>query len=275
MSLPTLAEVYARWHNPNCGFELEPDRNIGPPQTSENGILFHAIFLMVLDMLNAPHKDVSFADDYFFADVLRLETREFGVFDRGAGDSDLLPYNQRNENSQDNYIAITCGLQYSNYGYRSHALRKNIADHGLKHFFIYNNVKPRVSLPMNPGNWSVFLAGVADYPGLTWLFLPFFVLNFFITNFVMVAWESFKNVIRRLRKIPEEKPSTSNKQLYLLILYTYRKKTAFRWLYNIFVKKMRKLFGENFVEEIFKIYYNNPNHPIRLYAAGIQLKEEK
>jgi hypothetical protein len=275
MSLPTIAEVYARWHNPNCGFELEPDRNIGPPATSENGILFHAIFLMLLDMLNLPYQETKFPSDTFFTDVISLETSVAGVFDRGVKDSELIPANLRNENSQDNYIAICCGLFYSRFNYRSYTIRKSIADHGLKHFFIYNNVKPRISLPMNPGNWSVFLAAAEDHTFLTYLFLPFFILNFYITNFLMPAWESFKNLIRRFKKLPEEKPSTSNKQLYLILLYSLRKQTAFRWLYNIYVRKMRKIFGENFIEEMFKIYYNNPNHPNRLYAAGIILQEQK
>lgn len=265
MSLPTLAEVYARWHNPNCGFELDPDKNIGPAQTSENGILFHSIFLMLLDILQLSYTETSFADDMFFSDVSRLETDVPGVFDRGAGDSDLIPYQNRNENSQDNYLAICCGLAYSRHNYRELIIRESIANHGLKHLFIYNNVKPRISLPMNPGNWSVFLAAAEEHNFLTWLFLPFFIINFFITNFIVSGWESFRG-----------KPqSTSNKQLYLMVLYTLRKKPQFKFLYNIFVRRMRKLFGENFVEELFKIYYNNPNHPNRLYAAGIKLQEQK
>lgn len=263
MSLPSIAEVYARWHNPSCGFELHPDVNVGPPNTSENGILFHAIFLMVLDMLHVPFVDKSFTDDQFFSDVLRLETLQSGVFDRGAGDSALIDYKIRNENSHDNYLGICCGLYFSNHSYRSAHVREEIASHGLKNFFIYNNVKPRISLPMNPGNWSVFLATSEKHNTLVYLFLPFFIINFIITNFIRSWVESFLG-----------KPqSTSGKQLYLLMLYTLRKHPAFKLLYKIYVKRMQKVFGDDFINEIFKIYYLNPNHPIRLYAANIKLQE--
>jgi hypothetical protein len=262
MSLPTLAEVYARWHNPNCGFELHPDQNTGAPATSENGILYHAIFNMVLEMTGR----ISHYDrDLFLTTACSLETNQEGVFDRGAGDSIFIDYKIRNENSQDNYLAICCGLYNNVMSMQSWFMLRQIANHGLKHYFIYNNVKPRISLPMNPGNWSVFLAVAEDHKFITKLFMPFFIINFFITMFLVSGWEKFRGKAQ----------STSNKQLYLLILYTLRNNKNFKWLYNIYVRRMRKLFGENFVEEMFKIYYNNPDHPIRLYAAGIKLQEQK
>ena len=260
MSLPSIAEVYARWHNPNCGFELEPDRNVGPPQTSENGILFHATFLKILEMRGTPS---DFAENSFLEDVSNLETRTPGVFDRGVGDSDYVDYKIRNENSQDNYIGILSPLLNLPVRLISMHARWNIANHGIKNFFIYNNVKPRVSLPMNPGNWSVFLAFSQEYPKLEKLFMPFFWINYFLTNHVMSRWET-------LRGKPQ---SSSNKILYLLILHSLQANPNFKWLYNNYVRRMTKVFGENFVEELMKIYYNNPNHPNRLYSAGIILKE--
>lgn len=260
MSLPSIAEVYARWHNPNCGFELEPDRNSGSPQTSENGILYHATFLMLLDMLD---KMSPMSSVYFIENVCHLQTSTSGVFDRGARDSDNLDYKIRNENSQDNYIAIVCGSILEG-GFASSGTRTAIALHGKKNFFIYNNVKPRISLPMNPGNWSILLSSGHSTTFLENLFFPFLVINFFITNFVVSYWE-------QLRGKPQ---STSNKILYLLALYSLKNRSfAYKALYNIFVRRMRKLFGEFFVEELMKIYYTNPGHPNRLYSAGIKLEE--
>jgi hypothetical protein len=262
MSLPSLAEVYARWHNPNCGFELEPDRNVGTAQTSENGILFHSTFLMLLDMRG---EGSSYAYETFLRDIVNLKTDTSGVFDRAAGDSKNIPYATRNENSQDNYLGILCfpGKTLESRINIYSIIKNDIAKHGMFHFFIYNNVSPRISLPMNPGNWSIFLATANYNKFFELLFLPFFIVNFFITNFLMSAWESFK-------KVPQ---STSNKILYLLILYCLRNRFGYKWMYNLYIKRMRKLFGENFVEELMKIYYHHAEHPNRLYAAGIKLEE--
>jgi hypothetical protein len=246
MSLPSLAEVYARWHNPNCGFELDPDINHGNPR-SENGILFHATFINLLYLKKTYSQE---ALRYFYQDIMRQSTEKSGVFNRDATSKDV-PYKDRNENSKDNYIGISSGSYVCGYS----TICKLIAKHGISNFGIYNNVKPRFSLPMNPGSMFILLA-FANYDFLCLFFYPIYVINLLISS-------------------NKTKKETSGKILDLLILPNLKHKYYIKPLYNYYVRKMTKTYGENFVEELMKIYYNNPQHPNRLYAKGIILKEVK
>jgi hypothetical protein len=139
---------------------------------------------------------------------------------------------------------------------------------GLKSFFTYNNIKPRFRPPVNPSNifyyayaaihanrqrktMTIFEQTMAYF--LSFIFFPIFLANVIITS----------------RKAPSE---TSSKQLVWVEAFPFlfnRKFSIIGAVYRyIFEPAMKKQYGEDYLKEIFAIYYTNPDHITNLVIRG-------
>jgi hypothetical protein len=232
-------ESYNRWHNPNHGFELQPDVNGGPRITTENGILYQSEFVMLQDIIGTLD-DMDKSRFSRTVDALELEP---GLYCRSRQEKSEDSATRRTI-SQDNidgivYGGLICGTdRYS----------KDVAKYALKHFGIFNNTS-RFVLPLNPGNFfDWFLSG--GYFILSIFFLPVFIINYLLT-------------------IHKDKNNTSSKKLYLLCLYAMRKTKIMRYFYRHFCEHMVEMYGEEFISEIYKIYYP-AEHPLNFFAKGIK-----
>lgn len=235
-------EAYNRWHNPNHGFELQPDVNTGARVTTDNGILYQAEFVMLQDILGT----LDDMDKTRFARTVDAIEMSPGVYSRSRQEKseDL---SKVEEISQDNidgvvYGGLICGIdKYS----------KDVAKHALTHFGIFNNTS-RFVFPLNPGNFFDLLFS-GGYLLLSLIFMPIFIINYFIT-------------------INKDASNTSSKKLYLLTLYPLRNKFIMKYIYRHFCEHMVKMYGEDFISKIFTIYYP-AEHPLNFYAKGIVYKD--
>ncbi len=103
---------------------------------------------------------------------------------------------------------------------------------------------------MNGGNYSVWsrLGGSTIF---YLLFLPWYAVNFFISN-------------------AKEPNQTSGKLLNFVELYPLKNDKVFGIFWRIYISKMKSMYGEFFMEELTKIYYQDENHPCRLASKGVK-----
>lgn len=242
-----LLEPYLNY---NHGLELVRDLT-DTPRGNENGILFlveYFILLDMLDQLTSEHANI------FKQIVNDLEVEE-GLYDRGKLDR----YGEQpvRSISHDNISAISAGSYL--FG-TEHA--KQIADYGLKHFFVYDN-NGQEYLPMNPGNYTPWLyLGQAGSIGLMFIikkvlefiFLPFFLINFTITML-------------------KPKRDTSSKLLYLVELYAMQKTSKFyKFLFDIYMKKIKKQYVG--LHNILLVYFHQDIYnPINVKARELAYKK--
>lgn len=230
--------AYSLWYNKTHGLELQPYKNTGYRQTTENGILYLAELVMLYDMLGIlePNDLLVFSNT---VKNIQVPDKE-GLFCRGQ-DEWLESYKTRRSISHDNITAISCGSKI--LGIKSYP--EDIVKRGFLSLGTYNNIFPRLRPPMNPGNFSPW-AALADYNILAYLFLPFFILGYLVM-------------------LTKPNNNTSGKKLYLLKLYALRDKFIFSLIYKHFTYIMKKRYGKNFISEIYKIYYPI-EHPLNYYA---------
>lgn len=228
-----------KYLNLDHGLELH-EGNTSSHRGNENGILYLAEYFILKQLsgqsLNEKDKEIF----EFIMDGLEVEK---GLYDRGA--SDKLRESPKRSISHDNLSAISA---ISKMLGTSHA--SEIASYGLKHFGIYNNNQKGFSLPMNPANYSIWLALANKSAILQILFLPFFLINFIIS-------------------LSKEKQNTSSKLLYLVELFPLREIQPYGFLYSIYVARMKKQYGEKYLKELFGIYFKDENHPNNVLARSL------
>lgn len=240
-------EAYRNWYSEYHGFELRP--NVNTPNariTTENGVLYFAEFLMLLDI----REDLQTLDRARFYNLCRALQVVPGLYDRGAAESTTVPYNERRTISHDNITAIASGSVICNYDFE-----KEIANFGLEHLFMYNNVAPRLVPPMNPGSYCSWLS-MADRDYLSILFFPIFLINVIITMF-------------------KPKQNTSGKKLYILEFYALsiiQGKRMFKWISKLFFSRLVSQYGSDFIHQIYKIYYPE-DHPLVVFSKNIVYKD--
>lgn len=232
-----------RYLNYVHGLELEPDINLGD-RNNENGILFLVEYIFL-------SQDNVYRLAYDFSNIVdKLEVSE-GLYDRGSLD------NQKQEQtgipkrtiSHDNISAIAAGSRFLRdvTNTKMISYHEEIANYGVKHFFSYNNREKGFRLPMNPGNYSIWLALANKFLLLQILFLPFYLINFNLTN-----------------KKPEQ--DTSGKLLNFVELYPLRRHWFWGRMYKRYLKQMKDLYGDRPLEKLTEIYFRDANHPVRLAA---------
>lgn len=208
---------------------------------NENGILFLVEYFILLDMLGqltSEHANI-------FKQIVNDLEIEDGIYDRGKLDR----YGEQpvRSISHDNISAISAGSYL--FG-TEHA--RQIADYGLKHFFVYDN-NGQEYLPMNPGNYTPWLYLGERSKLLQLVFLPFFLINFTITML-------------------KPKQDTSSKLLYLVELYAMQKTSKFyKFLFNIYMKRIKKQYDG--LHNILLIYFHQDiNNPINVKARELDYK---
>ena len=101
-----LTTIYCEWWNRTHGLELEPNVNHGHRTTTENGILYHAELLMLLDI----RRSLGLTDAKIFSatiDALK-QGLPSGLFNRGNGEHLRPPTGTI---SHDNMTGIVTGKQ--------------------------------------------------------------------------------------------------------------------------------------------------------------------
>jgi hypothetical protein len=101
-------------------------------------------------------------------------------------------------------------------------------------------------LPFNPANYYAW--GQYVDSKLSYLFLPIYIINFLIST----------------NKSPKE---TSSKLLYNLQLTTMPKNAINKTLFSYFEKKMKSQYGENYLLEMRKIYFNKETLDFPLFKV--------
>jgi hypothetical protein len=227
-----------KYYNPVHGLELLPDINTGNRQ-NENGILFLVEYLLMTNPITPEDEDK-------FKEVVKNIEIEPGLYDRGSLDTQIAAASgiHKRTISHDNISAIAAGSYYLGTHHAS-----DIAIYGLKNCFSYNNLKKGLRAPMNPGNWSIWLALGKVAPLLQVLFFPFYLINFLITT-------------------NKAKEQTSGKLLYFVELYPLRKHVAWGMMYKMLIYKLKKMYGDKPLVELTKIYFKDEQHPVRLVSES-------
>ncbi len=136
--------------------------------------------------------------------------------------------------SHDNLSAIMAGSYF--YG-TDH--RYDIWKYLLTHFGTYDNSQGKTDqftkyLPFNPANF--FIWGLCANSILAYLFLPFFLINFFIT-------------------LNKKQQDTSGKILLFIELYPLRRNFIVRQLYKLYERSMIKMYGNEYHKALRQIYH--------------------
>lgn len=242
-------DVYRQYYSTYHGLELQPDVNLPYMRTTtENGILYYAEFLMLLHIRN----DLDALDRARFYKLVKDLQVTPGLYDRGAGESINVPYSERRTISHDNIDAVCAGSVICDYTFQD-----DVIQYGTKNLFMFNNVKPRLVPPVNPGNYSPWFC-MANKNFLAFIFLPFMIINLIITRF-------------------RNKQSTSSRKLYLLELYAItqkKKNTFFSLIAKVYFAGLVKIYGEDFIYQLYSIYYPAA-HPLVAFSKGINYRKGK
>lgn len=263
-----------RWINDFHGLELDPDYPyMGEERGNENGILFLAEYYL-LKVIKGTFTD---EDRHRFANIVEvlqaysLNGHQIeGLYDRGASES----FHARDTEHQqwlrlvshDNLTAIAALSDLVDLPYAKH-----IAWHGLKNFFAYDNAYPEsprwfirkkdgrktTSLKL-PHHWWYWLHVGGTIPKILSLtvFLPFALLYLFS------GWRSCGG----------ERGETSKKWLWLLKSEcSYKNSWFIAFTRKIFKRRLRKVYGDDFLKEMAAIYYRNNRHPINILAQTTNL----
>lgn len=233
MSELSLAEVYARWHNPNCGFEKERDINFGEGN-NESGTFDHAVFLNLLNIRKEIYGNCAAT---FHQDILRLYTN-YGIFDSRHR---LEPNEELGKNSDANILGI-CSASYLT-GYYS--LCRIISFYTIKNYY-----KRFLRIDLS----TLFsICCFSNYTSYVYALFPIYLIHLIIISFTKKRFIQEK--IKALIFLP-------------ILTHKYHLET----LNEFYIKRMKKLYGENFVESLMYLYYNDWNHPNVIYAKGIKLE---
>lgn len=244
MSLPSLSEIYARWHNANHGFEKNPDVNYSRG-FNDTGMLDHCIFIFVLKTRGSHRPEVF---NIIYHDINRLASEKTGVFFTNIYDK-FENIKKIKHNRVENYIGMSLasimGLYFSVPRNISFRIKKSL---GV--FSFYGRLK---LIPFSIPDIAMLLYCSGD------IFLAKMLYPFLIST--SIFYLSFKN------KFIEKKI------IYLMFLYNLRHKNELGFLYNFYLRKLISMYGENFLHELMKKYYENKEHPSILYSKNVTFKE--
>lgn len=245
------------WINPSHGLALFKG-NTNTERDNENGILFLAELFIIKDMLGILTQE----DLKIFSDITKdlqayksIDTQVEGVYDRGAGESLFAALkgeqNKLRTISHDNLTAISA----FSHKYKL-PFAKHIAKYGLKHFMIYNNRYPDTikfaNAQWHPRDlffWLWSAGGI--YRALSLPFLPIFIGASIVTCY-------------------GELSDTSGKLLLFVRLESddsFVMKTIKKICYSI----LRNKYGADWLYQITRIYFHQPEHPIPILAKSIKL----
>lgn len=230
--------MYNDYLNYTHGLELWPENTTGW-RGNENGIMFLSILATIMAIKGADLTKIKLDADLIIG---RMEVKP-GLFNRGS-DDDLVNYKFRRTMSHDDNRGISSLSKLFGFRYA-----RDIYRYGLRHFFCYNNVKPRLRPPYMPGQFiSLIKLGGGDL--LSTLLLPIYIFD-----------------LSQLLKSPKD--DTSGKLLRLIELYPLRFDNIWGSLWLFYVKGMENMYGKYWLNELMVIYFRDQNHPCRTESVGV------
>lgn len=167
--------------------------------------------------------------------------RRYYCFDKFDNDVDL---SFSEDNSKYTVLSILCALNKYKYQYSCDIHLKFILHYGLKSFFRFGT-----KLPIHISYWILLFTATKKYPIIQALLYPFL----------------FCKILKKTDVIEDI--------LNLTIVHSFSNSRQFRILRNLFIKKLTRKYGKNFIEILMNSYYTDANHPNRQYAVGVTLKE--
>jgi hypothetical protein len=242
MSLPSLSEVYARWHNPNHGFEKHPDIN-DSKGVNDRGLLDHCIFIFIL---KAKEMERSECYNYIYYDMNSLYSDKTGVYFSNTYDK-----YRKSKDIKDNIVENYLGISLASIMGRYYPISKTIGFRAKKSFGVFSSKIKTIPFSLPSLHMLLYCSG--DY-FFSKLLKPFFIFMAFFYCF-------FK------------KSFLEKKIIYFIFLFNF--KYDFEILYNFYVKRLTKMYGEDFIHSILKNYYENKNHPSILYSKDVTFQEIK
>jgi hypothetical protein len=210
--------------------------------TSENGQLFLAEYLLLLDLLKPLEERTGITSCMNYQ--LKQSYVEEGLYNRN-------PFLLDRTLSHDNLIGI---MSYSYMYFTTH--RFQIWSYLLKHLGTYDNTKGKSGqlsrfLPFNPSNF--FIWGLCAESNIYLFFLPFYLLSFIIT-------------------LISSKDNTGSKILEWVSLYPHKNHWLCKYLFRVFEWKMKRMYGNDYLKELFNGYHgkNSKEFPIcELFGIGV------
>lgn len=207
---------------------------------TENGQLFLAEYILLIDSSDSPLSNkLSLMQLPHLAMINQLASSEVksGLYCRNVD----LRY--KRPTSHDNISGI---MSYSKVMGTKH--RFQIWKYLLWHLGTYDSSSGKSPefarfLPFNPANF--FIWGKCAKSWLYMLFLPFYLINLIIS-------------------CNQEANDTSGKILSWVELYPHKEHWLCKYLFNYYEKKMKKLYGSEYLKELMKIYFagNDSDFPI-------------
>lgn len=247
-----MEELEKEWISLYHGMELDPIAD-NTKRNNENGIYFLALYYMFKYKKGMLTEDNIKTFETICENIrTHLPNGEIvqGVFDRGQDESLTEPAETRRSLSHDNLTGISnfsglFGLKYA----------KEIAEHGLKNFFIYDNITPE--------NQSI--KRFRGHPA-------------YISNWLHNAGHKVKSLmlspfllIHSMISCSSPKEETSGKLLTICRLYLWSEKSmVYKFIWNIVKKQLKKMYGDEYLSEICNIYFKNPDHPIHNMVRGLK-----
>jgi len=257
---------YSRFLSMYHGLELEPDIAEYDKRHNENGIL-HLQRTLILKQELALLEPSDIFNFNQICNRMRTYksdgTRYNGLFDRGGEESADITNRGFRTISHDNISAISA---FSAQHDKSRAIA--IAKHGLKNFMVYDNVCPesprwfyiderngrkktRLQHPRDWFSWLYNAGGIYSLLGLV-LFPIFFMAN-------VISCGS-------------EYGETSGKLMAFTRLFG-SKKLLHKLTWFFCDRRLKKMYGKNYLTKITEIYYKHPEHPVRVLAKAYDERE--
>lgn len=186
---------------------------------TENCNLFYAEYLLL-------KKEITEEDKQFFSKNMQLKVNSAGLYNRRS-----IEENPPRSVSKDEILGFLVASKILN---TEHG--KEIWKHLITHFGTYNNRNDWFGrVPYNPG--CFYSWGQLVNSKLSYLFLPIFIINLIIA-------------------CNQNPQATSSKIMYWVEFKSMPGGFINNLLCRYFERKMKKQYGENYINQLFEIYFN-------------------
>lgn len=246
--------IDTNWIDTRHGMSLHPGP--WPHRDNENGVLFYLEYIMIKEAAGLPIDEDVAAFKLILEEIRTYDknnARILGLFDRGPMESQNPDKDAIRTISHDNMTAISA----FSYRYDDGKEAGYIVNRGFP-LCRWDNAypeSPRIKTTQWPTDWC-FWAMCTKNKALQLVFLPlfpFFALRCFLSNL--------------------SKPdSTSGKLLNFVRFFAMKDSNlVMKLMWKGYSAMMRRQYGDNWVNALMSIYFQNTAHPNRSLSAGLQL----
>jgi hypothetical protein len=269
------------WISEFHGMELDPIAD-DSKRGNENGILFYSQFLYLKHIQgDLTHADI--AKFQIITENLRSYDKDgkkiMGLYDRGAGESLWADKERIRTISHDNLSAIA-GFSYlfKDEGLSEH---KKVAAHGRKNFWRFDNVYPenprwgRIMHPRDIIYWSYLAGRWWAKIAIFWVMIEAIISCAEAEEDRPRIHEKVIHFFKTGKWLPKSHTviPTSGKLMVFARFYPIRDKFVVKLTWRICSWLVEKNFGS--WQNVFHIYYKNPNNPIRKRLDKIVEKNKR